>query len=236
MIMSHAPYSPVWPHSEIKEVFPNIFYVTGSNITKHNNIELQHSRNMIIIRENNTLSLINTVRLNDQGLSTLDSLGKVENIIRIGTFHGRDDAFYLDRYHAKLWALKGMQHQNNRPADFLLTLGGEKPFSDCSIFIFETSQQPEAIIHINKEGGILVTCDSIKNWLKPDQFFSTDSAKIYKAQGFFGEATITNIWKEATQVQSSDFQRLKLLKFKHLLSAHGEPLLNNAFDAVTKNI
>jgi hypothetical protein len=32
-------YSPAWPHSEIKEVLPNIFYVVGTNITKHNNIE-----------------------------------------------------------------------------------------------------------------------------------------------------------------------------------------------------
>src|SRR5476651_817180 len=98
-------YSPAWPHSEIKEIFPNIFFVMGTNITNYNNVELQHSRNMIIIRDNDKLSLINTVRLDDKGLAQLDALGEVKNIIRIGAFHGRDVAFYLDKYHAKLWAL-----------------------------------------------------------------------------------------------------------------------------------
>ena len=234
--MGSNKYSPVWPHSKIKEVFPNIFYVMGTNITKHNNVELQHSRNMIIIRDSGKLSLINSVRLNDQGLSALDSLGKVKNIIRIGAFHDRDDAFYLDRYNASLWALEGMQHQNNRLADVLLVPKGEMPLTDCSLFIFDTSVHPEGILHIAKEGGILITCDSIKNWVAADQYFSTDSAKLYKKQGAFGVATISNVWKEACKVQSLDFVRLKSLKFRHLLSAHGKPLLNSAYEAVTKII
>jgi hypothetical protein len=236
LTMENNQYSPIWAHSEITEIFPDIFYVMGTNITKHNDIEFQHSRNMIIIRDNGKLSLINTVRLNEKGLSALDALGKVENIIRIGAFHGRDDAFYLDRYHAKLWALEGMQHQNNRLADILLISNGTMPFTGCSLFMFETSVHPEGILHIAKEGGILITCDSIKNWVAPDPFFSADSAKLYKEQGFFGIATISNVWKQACKVQSSDFLRLKALKFKHLLSAHGEPLVNNAYEAVTKTI
>lgn len=86
-------YSPGWPHSDIQEIFPNIFFVTGTNKTRYNGVELQHNRNMIIVRKKNKLSLINTVRLNDNGLASLDALGKVENVIRIGAFHGRDDAF-----------------------------------------------------------------------------------------------------------------------------------------------
>jgi hypothetical protein len=191
---------------------------------------------MIIIRDQNKLSLINTVRLDDKGLAALDTLGSVENIIRIGAFHGRDDAFYLDRYHAKLWALEGMQHQNKRLADHLLEQNGTMPFTDCALFIFETSEHPEGILHIAKEGGIVVTCDSIKNWVAADPFFSTDSAKMYQEQGFFGIATISHVWKEATKVQASDFVRLKSFKFKHLISAHGEPLLNNAYEAVTETI
>jgi len=83
-------YSPIWPHSEIKEIFPNVFFVMGTNITTHNDVELQHSRNMIILRNDDKLSLINTVRLDDTGLMALDALGKVENVIRIGAFHGME--------------------------------------------------------------------------------------------------------------------------------------------------
>jgi hypothetical protein len=229
-------HSPAWPHSEIKEIFPNIFFVTGTNITFHDNVELQHSRNMIIVRENNELSLINTVRLNDKGLAALDALGKVKNIIRIGAFHGRDDAFYLDHYHAKLWALKEMKHANDRVTDSELIPNGKMPFSDCTLFIFETSKYPEGILHLAREGGILITCDSIKNWLAPDEFFSAETAKLHEKHGFFGAASISNIWKQACDVHSSDFERLKTLEFRHLLSAHGEPLLNNASELITKTI
>jgi hypothetical protein len=229
-------YSPAWPHSQIKEVFPNIFFVMGTNITQYNNDELQHSRNMIIVRNNSKLSLINTVRLNDKGLAELDALGKVENVIRIGAFHGRDDAFYLDRYHAKLWALAGMKHADNRLTDVELIPNGQMPFPKSSLFTFETSVHPEGIMHIAQEGGILVTCDSLKNWIMPDQFFSEKTAKWYEEQGFFGAGNISPVWKQTTQTKSDDFVRLKKLKFRHLLSAHGEPLLDHAYELIAKTI
>lgn len=225
-----------WPHGPITEVLPNIFFVTGTNITNYNNIELQHSRNMVIVRDNNKLTLINTVRLDDSGLIKLDNLGKVENVVRIGAFHGRDDAFYLERYQAKLWALPEMVHDNAKITDVELTAKNPMPFSNGSLFVFETSVFPEGILHIDREGGILVTCDSIKNWLAADEFFSQATAKLYEAQGFFGTASISSIWKQATKVQSSDLVRLKSLKFKHLLSAHGAPLLNSAYEQVSKSI
>jgi hypothetical protein len=234
--MENNQYSPLWSHGEIEEVFQDVFYVVGTNITTYNNIEFQHSRNMIIVRDKAKLSLINTIRLDDKELSKLESLGKIENVIRIGAFHGRDDAYYLDRYHAKLWALEGMQHQNNRFADKFLVSNGMMPFADCSLFNFETSLHPEGILYLAKEGGILITCDSIKNWVAPDQFFSVESAKLYQDQGFFGSATISSVWKEACKVQVSDFERLKALQFKHLISAHGEPLLNNAYEALTQTL
>ncbi len=228
-------YSPVWPHSEIKELFPGIFYVVGTNITRHNNIELQHSRNMIIIRDQDSLSLLNTVRLSEEGFAQLDRLGKVEHVVKIGSFHGRDDAFYLDRYKAKLWLLKGMQHDDSHRPEFLVP-DNKMPFADCSLFVFETSTHPEGILHIAKHGGILITCDSIKNWLKADQFFSEESAKLYEAQGFFGIASISAIWKQACNVAASDFIRLKSLKFQHLISAHGDPLIDTAYKNVAETI
>ena len=229
-------YSPAWPHSTIKEIFPNIFFVTGTNKTSYSGVDLQHSRNMIIVRDANKLSLINTVRLDDKGLAALDALGKVENVIRIGAFHGRDDAFYLDHYHAKLWALKEMQHENNRPTDIELIPNGIIPFPACSLFVFETSVHPEGILHIAQEGGIMITCDSIKNWITPDEFFSTETAKLYEEQGFFGAATISDVWKQACKVDASDFVRLNSFEFHHLLSAHGEPLLNYAHEQLVKTI
>ncbi len=225
-----------YPHSKIKQIFPTIFIVTGMNKTFHDGVDLQHSRNMIIIRNGDKLSLINTVQLDEAGLSELNALGKVENVIRIGSFHGRDDAFYLDHYSAKLWALPGMQHANNKITDIELVPDGTMPFPECSLFVFETRLHPEGALHIAQEGGILITCDSVKNWVTKDQFFSDETAEIYKGQGFFGRATVSREWQQATNVNPTDFTRLNSIKFNHLLSAHGEPLLNTAHEALEETL
>jgi hypothetical protein len=221
-------YSPLWAHGQLKEIFPNIFFVMGTNITTYEGTQLQHSRNMVVVKNANELTLINTVRLNEIGLAALDNLGQVKNVVRIGAFHGRDDAFYLDKYQAKLWALQGMQHEHHKVTDTELKSGGNMPFPDCSLFVFETSTHPEGILNVNREGGILITCDSVKNWTHADKYFSEETAKLYQSMGFFGLATISKIWQQASHVKGQDFARLKLLSFRHLLSAHGEPLLNEA--------
>lgn len=228
--------SPIWPHGNIQKIFDDVFLVTGMNITHHEGIELQHSRNMIIIRDRNTLNLINTVRLSDDGLKQLDAIGRVTNIIRIGAFHGRDDAFYKQKYHAKLWAVKGLEDQHQTPIDEILETNSTMPITDASLFAFSTSRFPEAVIHLQRIDGIIISCDSIKNWIKADEFFSESSAHMYEMQDFFGKATISKIWLYACQVQASDFKKLMTYPFKHLLSAHGEALLNTAYQDVQSTI
>jgi len=231
-----SQYSPAWDHGEITKILPNLYFVMGTNKTTHEGIELQHSCNMVIVKHADELTLINTVRLNDEGLMSLERLGKITNVVRIGAFHGRHDAFYVDTYSAKLWALKGMQHDHHKMTDVELIPNGKMPFPDCSLFVFETSTQPEGILHINREGGILITCDSIKNWTKPDAFFSDETASLYQKLGFMGTATISTIWLQACKVQVQDFKQLLLLPFKHLISAHGEPLLMVAHEQLTLSI
>jgi hypothetical protein len=51
----------------------------------------------------------------------------------------------------------------------------------------------------------------------------------------FRPATISEVWKQACQVQASDLKRLKALSFRHLLSAHGAPL-NDAYAQISETI
>lgn len=178
-------FPPAWPHGEIQEIFPDIFFVTGTNKVRHEGVDIQTSRNMVIVRNGSELTLINSVRLNKEGLEKLNQLGRVAHIVRIGAFHGRDDAFYRNLYQsAQLWTLKGMIYENGLKSDRELIQGGNMPFPECSLFVFETSSLPEGILHIEKEGGILVTCDSIQNITATDQFYSAETAKFYKDNEF----------------------------------------------------
>ena len=230
-------YTPQWEHGAITPIFPNIFFVMGTNKVHHEGVDIQTSRNMIIVKNGEEITLINTVRLDEAHLKILESMGKVTHIVKIGSFHGRDDAFYIDRYKAKLWALKGMQHNDGVKADVDLLPNGKMPFPDSSLFVFETTGQPEGIIHIEREGGILITCDSIKNWTYVDNYFSEQTGKDFVQQGLIKSANIDAVWVGAMHPKVKDFNRLLTsFKFKHLLSAHGEPLLNSAYAEISNNI
>jgi hypothetical protein len=111
------------------------------------------------------------------------------------------------------------------------------PFPDCSLFVFETSTQPECIIHIEWEGGILVSCDSIQNITSIDEFYSPATAKSFEEQDLVRSANISPIWLGATNTKASDFERLlKSFTFHHLITAHGPPLLNNAHERITQTV
>ena len=229
-------YPPATPHGKIQEVFSDIFVVMGTNRVQHEGVDTQFSRNMVIIRNQDEIALINTVRLDEEGLLALNKLGNVKHVVRIGAFHGKDDAFYVDHYGAKLWSLKGAQNEHGKLADEVLTSNGPMFFPGISLFLFETAVVPEAILYLEREGGIIITCDSIQNWTEVDQYFDAETAKSFAANGLIKTANISPIWGQATQVKVSDFERLMKHSFRHLLSAHGEPLLNDAYQKIEASL
>ena len=220
-------YMPQMPHGEISEIFDDVFFVTGTVKPTFNDTPFQFSRNMTIVREGGDLTLINTVRLDDAGLAKLESLGKVSHIVKLGS-HGIDDRFYLDRYSPKQWALAGHTHSGGQPTDEELAVDGAAPFTGGSVFVFETTKAPEGVLRIDREGGILVSCDSLQNFAEVDQYFDEPTSKMMMAGGFICPANVGPGWLRAADPQASDFHRLEQLPFKHLLPGHGTPLLGEA--------
>nr|WP_315491380.1 hypothetical protein [uncultured Rhodoferax sp.] len=223
--------APALPHGDIQQVFADVFFVTGTMQTMLMGAHWHFSRNMTIVREGSSLTLINTVRLNDAGLAQLDALGTVKNVVKIGALHGLDDAFYKERYGATVWAPAGMPHQNGVVTDKLLAPGGEMPFAGASVFVFEATKLPECIVRIDREGGILVACDALQNWVGPDAFFSEESRKMMTDMGFFQTANIGPVWMKVNEPQAQDFVRLRELSFRHVLCGHGVPLRDTAREA-----
>jgi hypothetical protein len=225
---------PVLEHGKLEEVFPDVFFVTGSMKTVLMGGDWHFSRNMTVVRDGDVLTLINTVRLDEAGLQELEALGRIENIVKIGSLHGRDDAFYKERYGATLWALPGMTHEHDLITDKHLIPGGDAPFAGCTVFEFRTAKMPESILHIDRADGILVACDSLQNWVEPNEFFSDESRKMMTEMGFFRSANLGPLWMQLNEPQGDDFVRLRELPFRHALCAHGAPLRDVAKEAFTK--
>lgn len=223
-----TPFADALPHDAIDEVFPDVFFVTGSMRNEFFGSLWQFNRNMTIVREGGDLTIVNSVRLNDRGLADLDALGKVVNVVRIGDMHGVDDAFYVERYGATYWALPGMCARSDRPVDKELVEGGEMPIRDASLFVFRSTKRPEAILRLDREGGIMIACDSLQNWIAPDKFFVDETVATMRKMGFFVPANLGLAWLHESAPQAQDFVRLKQIPFRHALCGHGSPLRTTA--------
>jgi hypothetical protein len=221
-------YHAVMPHGNINEVLNDVFFVTGTMKNEFFGSMWQFSRNMTVVRENGNLTIFNSVRLSDEGLAELDKLGKVVNVVRLGDMHGVDDPFYVDRYNATFWAMPGMEIQDGLNVDKKLTVGGEMPVENSSLFVFETVKRPECILRIEREGGIMIACDSLQNWVEADEFFDNETVKTMTGMDFFKPANLGPAWMYESNPTAEDFVRLKEVPFSHAFCGHGYPLLNTA--------
>lgn len=228
-----SDYSPVWPHGDIIKAFEGIYNVRGTNIVHFEGKEIQHSRSMTIIVQEGSLTLINSVRLSEKGLEELEKLGTVRNVISIGAFHGRDDAFYLERYQAKLWTVHEPSSYHNT---HYLQDTDKLPINNGYFFMFKNTNPAEGFIYITNHEGIIITCDSVKNWVHIDEFFNEDTAMNALADGEIAKARISPIWLQATGMDKVNFNHLLQLKFKHLISAHGDVLRDTAHNDIESSV
>lgn len=223
-----SEHNPVMPHGTITEVFPDVFTVMGTMRNVFFGDMWQFSRNMTIVRENGALTLLNAVRLDDDGLAHLERLGRVEHVMQIGGMHGHDDRFYVEKYGAKFWSVPGMPHEQGLTLDHPLEEGGPLPFEGASLFVFRDTKIPEAIVRLDREGGIAIACDALQNWTGPDEFMDEGTVEKMNGMGFFTPANLGPAWMHANEPKASDFERLKHLSFSHALVGHGVPVVGGA--------
>ena len=221
-------YARVTPHSPIQEVFPDVFFVQGSFRAAPG---FRFSRNMVVLREGDELTVINAVRLNDNEQARLDELGQVKHVMRIGTMHGMDDPYYVDRYDARFWCQEG-QGQYSEPAvsDFLRE-NSTLPISGLRCLPFYATREPECVLLLERHGGLLIACDAMQDWTDYRQ--CTWPAKVVMPRmGFEKRVLVGPIWMkllvEDRQALSEDFSRILQQDFAHFVAAHGGFRKDNA--------
>jgi hypothetical protein len=233
--MKPRPHPPALPHGELSEIFPGVFFVTGT-IALPGPLPVRFSRNMTVIREGAGLVLINSLRMDERGLKKLDQLGRVTDVLRLAGFHGSDDAFYKERYGAKTWAIKGQRYvagfgvdgkepyfEPDVEVDSTTTL----PVAAASVYLF-ASKPPEALLLIGREGGVVVSGDCLQHWHQTDAYFSWLGTLMMKMMGFIKPHNIGPGWLKQAAPPPGDLRGILGLEFEHVLPAHGAPVLGAA--------
>ena len=221
------------PHGSLQEFAPDIYTLTGSVVMAP---LLRLPRNMVVVRSGGDLTLINAVRLNDEGLEALDALGAVKHVVKIG-MHGMDNAFYVQKYGARLWALPGVEHGHGQKTTDELS-EDNLPFAGCRLFAFEATNQPEAAL-LHEKAELLITCDSVQNWTSTEGC-SPAASLVTRMMGFIKPAQIGPPWRKRMTPKGGslqpDFERLASLPFRHLIGGHGDPLRDHAKDRFKETI
>lgn len=220
-------------HGPIEEPFEGIFTVRG---TARFAPFLRITRNMVVLRNLGELTIIGAVRLSADGERSLERLGTIRHLVKLGHLHGMDDPYYVKKYAPAVWAAEHAQHKPGVMTSDLLTAQAPPPVPRAEFFTFDRATKPEACLLLHRDDGILVTCDSVQNW-GAFEGCSFAGRLMMKAMGFGGAARIGPGWRRIAEPKDPegfgpDFERLLALPFRHLLPAHGHPLRDGAKSAV----
>ncbi len=233
--MPARPFPSALAHGELQELLPDVFFVTGT-LAMPGPIPVRFSRNMTIVREGDRLVIINSVRLNDEGLAKLDTLGKVTDVLRIAGFHGMDDPFYADRYGAKVWTVAGQRYTAGFDSkttntyftpDIEMDASTTLPLAGARLHVFG-SRPPEALLVLEREGGIVVSGDCLQNWATTDAYFSWVGKVMMKRMGFIKPHNVGPAWFKEAKPPLDQMRGVLDLGFEHVLPAHGSPVIGGA--------
>jgi len=236
-------YPPVQPHGDLEQLFDDVWRVNG-RVTMAPTMHI--GRNMVIVRDGEALTLINSVRLDAATEAALKALGTISHVVKLG-IHGMDDAYYVDTFGAKMWALPAAKLAHDRVLTDVLVSAmgltnssasqndgaasdqnagshGGCPIADMTVFEFKLTNRPDAALLLHRHGGVLITCDSVQQW-EPSPRNSVTARAALRMMGFMNDAQIGPPWLKAQTPENgdlrADFERLVALPFRHIIGAHG---------------
>jgi hypothetical protein len=229
-------YAPAYPHDPIEEIGTDVFMVRGSI---RMNALMHITRNMAIVRHEGELNLVNPIRLDEEGERRLRALGDVKRMLRLGPLHGLDDAYYVDRLGAELWAQGESETYPEPKIAQRLAADRPLPFPDAELFAFEGTKRPESALRIGRNPGILLTCDSIQHY-GDYRHNSLVARTVMPFIGFPKTTVVGPIWLKIMTPEGgslkSEFERLLTLDFDRLLSAHGSLITSGAKESVARAV
>ncbi len=223
-------------HGPIEQILTDIFVVYGSMRMAP---LMRIGRNMVICRDGDRLTLLNPIRLSAAGEAELEKLGRVTDVVRLGFFHGLDDAYCVHRFGARFWCQPGSNHYAEPSPDAVLNEEAALPIRAARVITFRATRAPEAVVCIERDGGLLVTCDSLQHYAGPSR--ATLVARLVMRWFGYTQATqVSPLWlkymRSAGGDLQADFDRILECEFERLISAHGALLDRQAHAAAAQAV
>lgn len=216
-------FRPAAPHGPLTEVRDNVFVVKGAMGLG----PFTMTRNMTVVRRGGELTVLNSVRLGDDGEKELSKLGTVKTVVRLGWFHGIDDPYYESRFQPRFIVGKRVVPVNVKNSEELVD-GKVEDFG--TTFLFKGGRYDEGCVLVD---DVLVTCDSVQNQVDTEGF-NLGGKLMARVFGLHGGVVVGPPWLKrmggAAKVRA-DFARLTSLPFAHLVSGHGAPLVDGTAKA-----
>lgn len=247
-------------HGDLQQLADDVFFVRGRMSSTparplFERMFLHYSRTMTIVRGAaghdvalHQVTLINTMRLGAEGLSQLEALGEISDVVRLGSFHGVDDAFYLRRYpQARYWHVSNMCPAAN-VASVPRVLSSDLPLPGVQVHVFRNVNFPEAVLVLpptEKRSGVAITTDSVQNH---SSVFDKDNSWMVSCGiwwlGLVGKARLGPYWMDQ---QVPRGQKVAVLRPQYeellenydwdmLVPGHGWPMAKDAKNAVRGSV
>jgi hypothetical protein len=218
-------------YGTLEQVFDDVWWTWGTVQVAPG---LAFPRTMTIVRERDGLVVIHPVMMPPNEQAKIEALGPIKHIVRLGTGHGMDDPAYIARYKPTTWGQAGARLKDGATRDRELVTGGPSPLEGGTVIAFETSKNPECVIHVSRHGGIVFSCDSIQNW---DDSPGTSAVMrpLSRLMGFTGRACLGPRWRKHSEPKDGEnfkptYDKIVALEFAHAIGGHGAPMIDTARD------
>lgn len=232
-------HPPALHHLPLRQCFPDVWLAAGTtSMSIPLGLKITISRNMVAVRAPDGWVLLNPVRLSESAEAELLAQAPIKHAVRLGTFHGRDDGYYVDKFGVEFWGVPGAQTYPEPKFSRHVSEDGAFPIPGARVVIFKSATRGEGAVCLPQH-RLLVTCDSVQHYER-DRLLSTLANVVMYPMGFFTPCVIGPIWlKMVTPAGGSvraDFDRVLALDFDNLISAHGTPKLGGAKEALARNV
>lgn len=221
------------------EAFPNVFLFDGQSRPMPG---VAFGKVMTVVREGNELTILNSAKLDDHGERQLRSLGAVKHLVRLGSAHGLDDGWFVEKFPGiTTWAPPRVKTRAHGPADKTIDEDGALPIAGKT-FLFNGAAHAEAALLLPVagagHGALLVTCDALQAHVDT-KGASLLAAFAMRRMGFLAHPVIVGpLWLKQLGAENlrADFERVCRLEFKHMIAGHGVPVRDVAHEEVMRAV